>query len=220
MTPRFFSCSEMTWRSMSWSPAKIRRAATSSSPRDCSRIASRSLSDNAPPNLNGLRSRRSTLEKRQSWSFRVGDGRDSNCFQASCCCSRNHSGNSRDSTGPERVFPVCLISSCATNDISVLNKNGGHRPPVQFGILAKDLSDRAFHLQLDQALELDAVFHGELADEIVDKAVDAQAHGLRFGQAALLHVKDLFGADLADAGFVLHGVAGAAHSNRRIGICP
>jgi hypothetical protein len=35
------------------------------------------------------------------------------------------------------------------------------------------LSDRAFHLQLDQAFELDAVFHGELTDEIVDETVDA-----------------------------------------------
>src|SRR2546429_6054225 len=66
----------------------------------------------------------------------------------------------------------------------------------------RQLSDRAFHLQLDQAFELDAVFHGELADEIVDESVYAQAHSLRFAQTALLHVEDLFGADLADAGFV------------------
>ena len=80
------------------------------------------------------------------------------------------------------------------------------------------LSDRAFHLQLDQALQLDAVFHRELADEIVDETVHAQAHGLRFGQAALLHVEDLFGAHLADAGFVLHGVAGAADGDGRISV--
>ena len=60
-----------------------------------------------------------------------------------------------------------------------------------------ELADRAFHLELDQALQLDAVFHRELADEIVHESVHAQAHGLRFGQAALLHVKDLLGADLA-----------------------
>ena len=53
------------------------------------------------------------------------------------------------------------------------------------------LSDRAFHLQLDQAFELDAVFHRELADEIVDETVDAQAHRLRLSQATLLHVEDL-----------------------------
>ncbi len=57
-----------------------------------------------------------------------------------------------------------------------------------------------------------------MADEIVDEAVHAQTHRLRFGQAALLHVKDLFGADLTDTGFVLHGIAGAADGDRRIGI--
>ena len=85
-------------------------------------------------------------------------------------------------------------------------------------VWGRNLSDRTFHLKLDQALELDAVFHRELADEIVDESVDAQAHGLRFAQAALLHVENLLGADLADTRFVLHGVAGAAHGDRRISV--
>ena len=98
----------------------------------------------------------------------------------------------------------------------------GHPGPtasagLQFDVSAdEELSDRAFHLQLDQPFELDAVFHRELADEIVDETVDAQAHRLRLGEAALLHVKNLLRAHLADAGFVLHGVAGAAHGDRRI----
>ena len=33
-----------------------------------------------------------------------------------------------------------------------------------------------------------------------------------------MHVENLFGADLADAGFVLHGVAGAADGDSGIGI--
>src|SRR5438477_2059059 len=82
------------------------------------------------------------------------------------------------------------------------------------------LSDRALHLELDQAFQLDRIFHRKLADEIVDEAVDAQAHRLRFGQTALLHVENLFGADLTDAGFVLHGVAGAADSDRWISVGP
>src|SRR5215471_12877549 len=73
------------------------------------------------------------------------------------------------------------------------------------------LPDRAFHFQLDQALELDAVFHRELAHEIVDEAVHAKAHRLRFTQTALLHIEDLLCAYLADAGFVLHRVARATH---------
>src|SRR5881227_2492435 len=80
------------------------------------------------------------------------------------------------------------------------------------------LPDRAFHLQLDQALELDAVFHRELPHEIVDEAVHTQAHCLRFGEAALLHVENLFRADLADAGFVLNGIACATHGDGWIGV--
>src|SRR5437016_5204764 len=127
---------------MSWSPAKIIRPATSSSPRDC-------------------------------WSM--------------------------------------------TNNILTFQPNDGRRPalPKQFARRRK-LSDRAFHLQLDQPLQLDAVFHGELADEIVDETVNAQTHRLRLSEATLLHVENLIRADLADTGFVLDGIAGAAHGNSRI----
>src|SRR5207302_7892255 len=86
--------------------------------------------------------------------------------------------------------------------------------------LRKKLSDRAFHLEFDQSFQLDRVFHRKLADEIVNKAVYAQAHRLRFAQASLLHVEDLFGADLTDARFVLHGVARSTDSDRRISIGP
>src|SRR5581483_3780436 len=75
------------------------------------------------------------------------------------------------------------------------------------------LSDRTFHLQFDQPFELDTVFHGELADEIVDETIDAQAHRLRLAEAALLHVENLFGAHLADAGFVLNSVTRSAHGD-------
>ena len=82
----------------------------------------------------------------------------------------------------------------------------------------KPLPDRAFHLELDQPFELDAVFHGELAHEIVDEPVHAQAHRLRLAQTALLHVENLLRADLANTGFVLYGVASAAHGDRRISV--
>ena len=82
----------------------------------------------------------------------------------------------------------------------------------------KPLPDRAFHFELDQTFELDAVFHGELAHESVDEPVHAQAHRLRLAQTALLHVENLLRADLADAGFVLHGVTSSAHGDRRISI--
>src|SRR5947208_11106328 len=83
---------------------------------------------------------------------------------------------------------------------------------------ASELADRAFHFELDQTLELDRILHRKLADEIINKSVYAQAHGLCFTQAALLHVKDLLGRNLRYAGLVLNGVAGAADGDRRIGI--
>src|SRR5262249_33519464 len=86
--------------------------------------------------------------------------------------------------------------------------------------LGGELSDRTFHLQLDQPFELDAVFHGKLADEIVDESVNAQAHRLRLRETALLHVENLLGAHLANTGFVLNGVTGTAHRNRWISVRP
>src|SRR5207253_9337834 len=81
-----------------------------------------------------------------------------------------------------------------------------------------ELAYRAFHFELDQTLELDRILHRKLADEIVNKSVNAQAHGLRFTQAALLHVKDLVGRDLRYAGLVLNGVAGAADGDGGVGV--
>ena len=83
----------------------------------------------------------------------------------------------------------------------------------------KPLPDRAFHLELDQPFELDAVFHGELAHEIIHEPIHAQTHRLRLAQTSLLHVENLLRADLADTGFVLYGVSGAAHGDRRISVC-
>lgn len=36
------------------------------------------------------------------------------------------------------------------------------------------LPDGPFHLEVDEALEFDGVFHRELADEVVDEAVDGE----------------------------------------------
>src|SRR3954453_2781636 len=82
----------------------------------------------------------------------------------------------------------------------------------------ESLPDGAFHLELDQSFKLDTVFHGELADEIVDETIHAQAHRLRLAQTSLLHVKNLFCANLADTGFVLHGVAGSSNRNCRVSV--
>ena len=80
------------------------------------------------------------------------------------------------------------------------------------------LADAVLHLQVDEAFELDAVFHREFLHEVVDEAVDGQAHGFGFTEAALHEVEDLIGADLADAGFVLGAVLIAAYTDGWVGI--
>jgi len=59
-----------------------------------------------------------------------------------------------------------------------------------------------------------------LADQVVDKSIDSEAHRLSFAQTSLLHVEYLFGTDLADASFMLRRVTGPAHRDRRIGVRP
>src|SRR5260370_42570429 len=82
------------------------------------------------------------------------------------------------------------------------------------------LADRTFHLEIDQTHQFDAILHRKLAHEIAHKSVHREAHCLAFAQAALLHIKDLFGADLADRRFMLGSVTGPANANGRVGIGP
>lgn len=80
------------------------------------------------------------------------------------------------------------------------------------------LPDAVLHLQVDEAFQFDAVFHREFLHEVVDKAVDGQAHGFGFTEAALHEVEDLIGADLADAGFVLGAVLIATDADGGVGV--
>ena len=84
----------------------------------------------------------------------------------------------------------------------------------------RDLSDGPFHLEIDEPLEFDRVFHWELLYEIVNKSVHSEAHGGTFRNASLLHVKNLFCTDLADRGLVLAGVFFSANGDRWVGIRP
>lgn len=95
----------------------------------------------------------------------------------------------------------------------------GSSSNMQVIIVGGGLTDGAFHLELDEAFEFDAVLHWEFANEIVNKTVNGEAHCLGFGYAALHHVKNLFFIDFGDAGFVLDGVMVALNGDRRIGIC-
>ena len=77
---------------------------------------------------------------------------------------------------------------------------------------------RSLHLEIDQSLEFNAIFHRKLAHEIIDKAIDRKAHGLPLAEPALLHVEDLFRADLAHRSFMLGGVTRASNRDGRVGV--
>src|ERR1700731_2970065 len=143
-------------------------------------------------------------ENLQSSSVRTGAGSDSNSFQASACSLANHSGAAAQSRGADTIVETSA---------EVLNiQCSPFRPAV--------LPDRTFHLEIDQTLQFNAVFHRKLAYEIVDKSIHCETHCLTFAQAALLHIKDLFGANLAYRCFVLGSITGPANGNSRIGIGP
>src|SRR4051812_33837575 len=121
----------------------------------------------------------------------------SNCSQPLRCSSWNHSGKTDVSDGPERISPDFATSCVAVDAISSVDSANKVAQASRLRLcrsqargLRHSLSDRAFHLELDQTLQLDAVFHGELADQVVNESVHAQAHGLRLTQPALLHVEN------------------------------
>src|ERR671911_3037831 len=58
------------------------------------------------------------------------------------------------------------------------------------------LADRAFHLQLDQAVQLDGVLQRKLLRDGLDKAVDDHRYGFLFGESAAHEVEELVFTDL------------------------
>src|SRR5919112_5407435 len=65
------------------------------------------------------------------------------------------------------------------------------------------LTDRAFHLQLDQAVQLDGVLQRKLLRNGLDKAVDDHRYGLFLGEPAAHQVEELVLTDLGDGRLVL-----------------
>src|SRR5918994_6713650 len=65
------------------------------------------------------------------------------------------------------------------------------------------LADRAFHLQLDQAVQLDGVLQRKLLGYWLDEAVDDHRNGLLLGEPAALEVEELVLPDLRDRCLVL-----------------
>src|SRR3954449_889825 len=80
------------------------------------------------------------------------------------------------------------------------------------------LANRALHLELDQAVHLDRVLHGELLDDRLDEAVDDQLRGLLLVDAVRLQVEELLLADLRDGGLVADVDVVLADANRGVGV--
>ena len=59
-----------------------------------------------------------------------------------------------------------------------------------------DLPHAPFHLQFDQAVHFDGVFHRQFFDERLDEAGHDHGRGFRFGHAAAHQVEELLFADL------------------------
>src|SRR6185369_14677046 len=59
-------------------------------------------------------------------------------------------------------------------------------------------ADRALHLQLDQAVQLDRVLHRQLFGDRLDEPVDDHLRGLLLVEPAALQVEELLVADLRD----------------------
>src|SRR5215208_8527853 len=70
-------------------------------------------------------------------------------------------------------------------------------------MLTSYLTDRTFHLQLDQAVQLDSVLKRKLLGYRLDEAVDHHSDGLFLGEPAAHEVEELVLPDLGDGCLVL-----------------
>src|SRR6201999_3415314 len=88
-------------------------------------------------------------------------------------------------------------------------------PPLQS---IPPLADRAFHLQLDQPVELQGVLHRQFLGDWLDEAADHHRHGLVLGHAAAHQVEELIRTDLGDGGLVAHRDVVLAAVDVRVGV--
>src|SRR3984893_18234906 len=80
--------------------------------------------------------------------------------------------------------------------------NGEERSALRPQSSKRPLTDRADHLELDQAIQLDGVLDGKFFGEGLDEAVHDHRLRLSLGDAAALQVEELLVGDFADGGLV------------------
>src|SRR5438552_11827073 len=66
------------------------------------------------------------------------------------------------------------------------------------------LADRAFHLELDETVELDGVLHRKLLGDRLDEPANDHRRRLGLRNAAALQIEELLVADARDGRFVSH----------------
>src|ERR1041385_8544809 len=98
-----------------------------------------------------------------------------------------------------------VMGVAISNQYSVFSPTGG-------------LADAAFQADAQEFLGFDGEFHGQLAEDLLAKAVHDHVHGVLGGDAARVAVKDLVLADLRRAGLVLDTRRGVLHFDVREGM--
>src|ERR1700737_4631669 len=123
-------------------------------------------------------------------------------------------GTSKASTSNDvKISPLVLPSSVSARFCAPLFSRRFARPgfsrrfarPGYFPSLRSPRSaDRAFHLQLDQPIELERVFHRKFLVDRLHEARHHHGHRLVLGQAAAHQIEQLIRADLGHGGLVAH----------------
>src|SRR5215207_795651 len=154
---------------------------------------------------------------RHASSRSVGIGVFSNARHASSRFSLSQAGSplkpESASTTSAPMPLLCKISGtpffCIPSASLVSQRSGRTRgrpaPPNLYTITLarRTLPDRALHLELDQAVQLDGVLQGKLLGYRLDEAVDHHRHRLLLGEPAAREIEELVLADLRDACLVL-----------------
>src|SRR5437764_849190 len=114
------------------------------------------------------------------------------------------------------VFWLGSPSSCASAAPS--RRRSSNQSGSAAAEATADSANRALHLQLDQAVELDGVLHRKLLGDRLDEAVDDHLGGLLLIETMRLEVEDLLVADLGDGCLMADVDVVLADPDRRIGV--
>src|SRR5689334_20157089 len=120
-------------------------------------------------------------------------------------CGTSKASTSNDENSSPLLIPsTAVVRSCPTRFLPVA--------------LLAPLADRAFHLQLDQPVELQRILHRQFLGDRLDAAAHHHGHRLVLGHAAAHQVEQLVLADLRHRGLVTHRDVVLADVDIRVGV--